>query len=282
MYETDFIAGSAELAMLLEVSATPKPGNVDRTHDFEDVTYEHFLASSVGLFPAFRKAASKGHNIGDLILNAVKASATWQRAGNCHFGAILLLIPLCAAASRSSTISQLRTNVKKIVESTTTVDAVRFYESFRSIDVRVQERHYLDVNDPESVRNIQKQQLTLLDIMDISSSNDTIAKEWIEGFPRTFRGAELFKRFQESGYDLNDSIVCLLLRLLSESPDSLIAKKFGSEVALEVSAKAAHVLKHGSIEDFDKELIARRINPGTTADLVIGSLFVTLLGGFRY
>ena len=43
MYEADFIAGSAELAMLLEVSATPKPGNIDRTHDFEDMTYEHFL-----------------------------------------------------------------------------------------------------------------------------------------------------------------------------------------------------------------------------------------------
>jgi triphosphoribosyl-dephospho-CoA synthase len=282
MYETDFIAGSAELAMLLEVSATPKPGNVDRTHDFEDVTYEHFLGSSVGMFPAFRKAALEGHNIGDLILNAVQASATWQRAGNCHFGAILLLIPLCAAASKSSTISQLRTNVIKIVESTTTVDAIRFYESFRSIDVRVQERHYLDVNDPESVRNIQKQQLTLLDVMDISSSNDTIAKEWIEGFPRTFRGTELFKRFEESGQSLNESIVCLFLRLLSEAPDTLVAKKFGSRVALEVSAKATHVLKHGNIEEFDKELIARRINPGTTADLVIGSLFVTLLGGFRY
>jgi triphosphoribosyl-dephospho-CoA synthase len=282
MYETDFIAGSAELAMLLEVSATPKPGNVDRTHDFEDLTYEHFLGSSVGMFPAFRKAASEGHNIGDLILNAVKASATWQRAGNCHFGAILLLIPLCAAASRSSTISQLRTNVIKIVGSTTTADAVRFYESFRSVNVRVQERHYLDVNDPDSVRNIKKQQLTLLDVMDISSSNDTIAKEWTEGFPRTFRGAELFKQFEESGRSLNKSIVCLFLRLLSEAPDTLVAKKFGSRVALEVSAKATHVLKQGNIEDFDKELIARRINPGTTADLVIGSLFVTLLGGFRY
>jgi triphosphoribosyl-dephospho-CoA synthase len=282
MYETDFIAGSAELAMLLEVSATPKPGNVDRTHDFEDLTYEHFLGSSVGMFPVYRKAASKGHHIGDLILNAVQASATWQRAGNCHFGAILLLIPLCAAASRSSTIEQLRTNVIKVVGRTTTVDAVRFYESFRSVDVRVQERHYLDVKDPESVHTIQKQQLTLLDVMGISSSNDAIAKEWIEGFPRTFHGAELFKRFEESGHNLNESIVCLFLRLLSEAPDSLVAKKFGPEVALEVSAKATHVLKHGNIEDFDKELIAQRINPGTTADLVIGSLFVALLGGFRY
>ena len=282
MFETDFIAGSAELAMLLEVSATPKPGNVDRIHDFEDLTYEHFLGSSVGLFPAFRKAASKEYGIGDLILNAVQASATWQRAGNCHFGAILLLIPLCAAASRSSTIPQLSTNVKKIVESTTTTDAVRFYESFRSVKVRVQEKHYLDVNDPESVHSIQKQKLTLLDVMEISSSNDAIAKEWVEGFPRTFHGAELFRRFEELGHSLNKSIVCLFLSLLSEAPDTLVAKKFGSRVALEVSAKATQALKNGNIEDFDKELIARRINPGTAADLVIGSLFVSLLGGFRY
>ena len=282
MYETEFIAGSAELAMLLEVSATPKPGNVDRTHDFQDLAYEHFLGSSVGMFPVFRKAASEGDNIGDLILNAVQASAKWQKAGNCHFGAILLLIPLCAAASRSSTIPELRKNVVNIVKSTTTEDAVRFYESFRSVNVRVQEQHYLDVNDPKSVRNIQKQQLTLLDVMEISSPNDTIAKEWIEGFPRTFHGAELFKQFEESGHNLNKSIVYLFLRLLSEEPDTLVAKKFGVQVALEVSANATHVLEHGNIEDFDEELIARRINPGTTADLVIGSLFVTLLGGFRY
>lgn len=282
MYETDFIAGSAELAMLLEVSATPKPGNVDRTHDFEDVTYEHFLGSSVGMFPVFRKAASTGNNIGDLILSAVQASATWQRAGNCHFGAILLLIPLCAAASRSSTISELRTNVIEVVKSTTTADAVRFYESFQSIDVRVQEQHFLDINNPDSVRTIQKQQLTLLDVMEISSSNDTIAKEWIEGFPRIFHGAELFRQFDDSRHDLNKSIVCLFLRLLSEEADTLVATKFGSQVAFEVSAKASHVLEHGNIEDFDEELIARRINPGTTADLVIGSLFVTLLGGYRF
>jgi len=282
MYDPDFIAGSAELAMLLEVSATPKPGNVDRTHDFEDVTYEHFLGSSVGVFPVLRRAAVKGERIGDLIFDAVQASATWQTAGNCHFGAILLLIPLCAAASRSSTISQLKTNAIDIVSSTTTRDAVRFYESFQSVNVRVQEHHYLDVNNPDSVHTIQKQRLTLFDIMDLSSSNDTIAREWTEGFPLIFRGQELLKRFQESGYNLNDSIVCLFLTLLSETPDTLVAKKFGSKVALEVSKKAAHALTHGNIDDFDKELIAKRINPGTTADLVIGSLFVTLLGGFRY
>jgi triphosphoribosyl-dephospho-CoA synthase len=179
-------------------------------------------------------------------------------------------------------MDQLRTHVLEVVGRTTTTDAIRFYESFRSVDVRVREQHYLDVNDPESINTIKKQQLTLLDVMDISSSSDAIAKEWIEGFPRTFHGAELFKQIKESGHNLNESIVCLFLRLLSEAPDTLVAKKFGSKVAQEVSAKATHTLKHGNVENFDKELISRRINPGTTADLVIGSLFVTLLGGFRY
>ena len=282
MYDEEFIAGCAELAMLLEVSATPKPGNVDRTHNFADLTYEHFLASAVGVSPVFKKAASKRNQIGDLILGAVNASAQWQKAGNCHFGAILLLIPLCAAAGKSSKISQLKTNVVDVVKNTTSADAVQFYKSFHCVNVRVQEHHFLDVKDPRSLQTILDQDLTLYKIMQISSSNDTLAREWIEGFPRTFHGSRLMKQYVESGQSVNDSIVRLFLKLLGEFPDTLIAKKCGTDVAREVSRKARQVMRHGGIQDFDRDLIQRNVNPGTTADLVIASLFVTLLRGFRY
>src|SRR5674476_965903 len=119
MYETDFIAGSAELAMLLEVSATPKPGNVDRTHDFEDLTYEHFLGSAAGMFPVFRKAASEGNNIGDLILNAVQASATWRSEASCHGGASVLWSALRGAASGSRKLPAFSRDAVDIVGSTT-------------------------------------------------------------------------------------------------------------------------------------------------------------------
>lgn len=59
MYDPDFIAGCAELAMLLEVSATPKPGNVDRTHDFEDVT-NIFLHPQSALFLCLKKQRQLG------------------------------------------------------------------------------------------------------------------------------------------------------------------------------------------------------------------------------
>ncbi|HYA33399.1 MAG TPA: triphosphoribosyl-dephospho-CoA synthase [Candidatus Bathyarchaeia archaeon] len=282
MYDADFIAGCAELAMLLEVSATPKPGNVDRTHNFEDVTYEHFLASAVGVYPIFKKAASARHPIGAMVLDAVQASTTWQKAGNCHFGAILLLIPLCVAARESGTTSTLKANLVSVTSCTSIEDAVKFYEAFRHMHVRVEERHDLDVNDPSSLQKIRQRKLTLQDIMKLSSSSDTIAKEWVEGFPRTFHGAELISQYTESGFTIKESISRAFVQLLSEFPDTLIAKKFGSEIANEVSKKAAAVMRHGDIYTLDEELVARHLNPGATADLIAASLFIVLLGGFRY
>ncbi|WP_343241290.1 triphosphoribosyl-dephospho-CoA synthase, partial [Methanoculleus sp. UBA389] len=38
-------AEQAQMAMMLEVCAYPKPGNVDRCHDYSGTRLEHFLAS---------------------------------------------------------------------------------------------------------------------------------------------------------------------------------------------------------------------------------------------
>lgn len=79
----DDVARSAQLALLLEVSAYPKPGNVDRTHDFINTSYEHFLASSVALYLVLREAAVRGREIevdigiGELVRRGVEESAAW-------------------------------------------------------------------------------------------------------------------------------------------------------------------------------------------------------------
>ena len=80
-------------------------------HDFEDVTYEHFLASAVGTFPVFKKAASARHGIGGLILDAVQASYHLAECWELSLWGDPAVIPLCAAARKSSTISQLKTNL---------------------------------------------------------------------------------------------------------------------------------------------------------------------------
>jgi len=39
----------AQLASVLEVSGHPKPGNVHRTQDFEDMVFEDFLISGIAI-----------------------------------------------------------------------------------------------------------------------------------------------------------------------------------------------------------------------------------------
>ncbi len=53
------IGQCASLACLLEVAA-PKPGNVHRGADFEDMSFEDFLASAVAIEPAFERAGRQG------------------------------------------------------------------------------------------------------------------------------------------------------------------------------------------------------------------------------
>ena len=79
--------------MMLEVCAFPKPGNVDRCHDYPDTRLEHFLASVILARPALEEAALGKGRIGEIIGHAVRQTSM-HSGGNTHFGAFILLIPL--------------------------------------------------------------------------------------------------------------------------------------------------------------------------------------------
>ncbi|UZE92616.1 MAG: triphosphoribosyl-dephospho-CoA synthase [Methanosarcinales archaeon] len=268
------IARCAQLAMMLEVSATPKPGNVDKDHDFPDITYGHFLASAIGVGSVFEKAAMSNVGVGTLIREAIEESARWNGGKNTHFGTFLLLMPLTVAAGKGD-VHQ----ANEIVQKTTAKDAVEFYKAFKCVDVYLEDADDLSVKDAKSIDEIERRGLTLYDIMKMSAGQDGIAQEWVRGFPRTFAGARMLaEKVKEMG--INDAIVHSYLTLLAERPDTLVQKKFGSSVAEEVSRKASAVLKEQGIDAirrFDDELIRGRVNPGTTADIVAASLFVHLL-----
>ncbi|HMK15341.1 MAG TPA: triphosphoribosyl-dephospho-CoA synthase, partial [Methanomicrobiales archaeon] len=85
----------AQMAMVLEVTASPKPGNVDRCHDYEGTRLEHFLASAIFARPALEKAEAGrcGTGIGEILREAVRLTSS-HRGGNTHFGAFILLVPL--------------------------------------------------------------------------------------------------------------------------------------------------------------------------------------------
>ena len=302
-----YIARCAQLAMCLEVSSSPKPGNIDRFDDYEDTRYEHFLASAISMYPVIEEASGCDDGAGRLIKNAVIESVSWQKGGNTHFGAIILLIPLAMAAGRllsgkdGFTIEELTGTAHEIVRNTDPSDAADFYSCFEAAGVKVNPVDEFDLQDEGSIDKLQEKAVSLYDLMEIASGYDLIANEWTSGFKRCAQCAEMVIKGMNSALfdgrlnaDINDIVVYSFLKLLSENEDTFITTKFDSKTANYVSERAQTTINNLYNNDFDfnktlpsirelnTELLERRINPGSTADIIIAGLFIALLGGIRY
>lgn len=307
----DYVAQCLQLAMLLEVSAYPKPGNVHRTRDFLDTKFEHFLASAVALAPCWREAARRGilissgklgpssAKLGELIETGVKKTRRWHTGGNTSLGTIMLLAPMAVAAGGALEAGELnerglRENLRSIVEASTPLDAVKVYEAISLANPGgLGKVEKLDVRDPSSRAKILEEGVSLLEVFKLASPRDSIAFEWVNNFKITFElGYPFFMAELESSKDLNASIVNAFLKLLSEIPDSLIVRKAGVEKALTVSSKAKEALEAGGLRTaegrmlvakLDEELskAGNKLNPGTTADLISSILAVAVLNGLR-
>jgi triphosphoribosyl-dephospho-CoA synthase len=287
----DYVARSAQLALLLEVSAYPKPGNVDRTHDFIDTRYEHFLASSVALYPVLREAAARGRSnglgVGELIRRGVEESVAWQSGGNTHFGALLLFVPLAMAAGacKSYDMEEIKRRATELMLNTSMADAIEVYTAFPRAKVKVRrDVPELDVMDEASIHEIRERKLSFYAILTISASYDLISRELVGGFAKTFEYAALIKDFAKEAR-VNETITHAYLRLLSEEEDTFIKMKFGPEKSRYVKERAQWIVNRGyqrkEMEEFDGELIREGLNPGSTADIIAAALFITILGGLR-
>ncbi len=282
------IARCAQLAMILEVSATPKPGNIDRDHNYTDTRFEHFLASAVGVYPIMEKAARSDSGVGSLIREAVAESGKWQKGGNTHFGAFLLLIPLVMAAGRCENKTCLKAQAQQVVRETTMEDAIEFYGAFSDAKVKVKPVGDLDLGNDTSIDKIKAKGLTLYNLMEISCGYDMIAEEWADGFKRTFECAASIRNKLKK-YGINDAVVLTFMGLLASNQDTFIQTKFDCKKAAEVSLRAKEIMQKGNIDEirdeihsFDEELLNEGVNPGSTADIIITGLFVSLFQGMRF
>ncbi|WP_319642079.1 triphosphoribosyl-dephospho-CoA synthase [Methanovulcanius yangii] len=260
----------AQLAMALEVCAGPKPGNVDRCHDYEDTRLEHFLASAIFVKPALERAERGEGGVGELIRDAVKL-ANVHAGGNTHFGAYILLFPLILGGDIAGAAD--------IIRKTTVEDAVLFYEAFGLTQVRAHPTDDLDVNDPESVATIRREGMTLADIIAYSAPRDLVCREWTEGYPRTRRAADMLRAAPAA----KGAIPAAFIELLAAEPDTFIAKKLGDAMAEETTRKAQEV-RDGTlgIEEFDEWCHEQGANPGSTADIIIAAIYVALGEGWNW
>jgi triphosphoribosyl-dephospho-CoA synthase len=270
------IGQCATLACLLEVSA-PKPGNVHRGADFENLTFYDFVVSSVAIAPAIA-LATKGA-VGRAVLEAVRATQAMVHT-NTNLGTLLLLAPL-AAVPRDA---ELRDGVVDVLAHLTPEDSDCVYQA-----IRLSRPGGLGYVDRADVR--QSAPTDLLAAMRAAADRDTVARQYVSHFAEVLDlVVPWLTDGPRYGWSLVDCIVHTHVRLMSRVPDTLIERKCGSPVARQGSYHAATVLDagqpgdeayHQALADLDFWLRAdhHRRNPGTTADLVAAGLFAALRDG---
>jgi triphosphoribosyl-dephospho-CoA synthase len=271
------IGQCATLACLLEVAA-PKPGNVHRGADFEDLTFEDLAASVVAIGPAMEAAADQP--LGVTILSAVEATRH-AVAKNTNLGTVLLLAPLAKVPRHVP----LESGVADVLASCGPDDARDVYAAIRLAAPgglgKVDEYDVAGPPPPD-----------LLAAMRAAAARDMVARQYAENFRHVLGAtADWLREALANNWPLAESIVYVQMQLLAHHPDSLIARKCGAPVAQEASDRAAHVLAAGmpGNEDYYRALgnldfwlrsDGHRRNPGTTADLIAAALFAGLRDGW--
>ncbi|MFX0102830.1 MAG: triphosphoribosyl-dephospho-CoA synthase [Candidatus Hodarchaeota archaeon] len=302
------------LASLLEVSASPKPGNVHRFSKLDDhpMNYEQFLAAIAALSPHYLEVARasrmlvkqgkslKGNlELGKHMKNAMESMMHSQDGGNLLLGHVLLLMPLAAACGalleeENPTISNLQTTLKSVLESGTPRDVIHMYEGIRVSNpggLGKVDKH--DINSPRFKQELADDNADFIKVFSLNSNTDMISHEWTTGFTITFNeGFPRLYEFVSGGTIMKDAIVQVFLEILANHPDSLILRKNDLQVAKGISKKAKSILDQGGvftsngmelIQSLDRELILGKgkLNPGTTADLVASSILILLFCGIR-
>jgi triphosphoribosyl-dephospho-CoA synthase len=269
------IAAAFKWACLAELDA-PKPGNVHVFAAGHRMTADEFVASAEA---AAAPLSAEGTRVGTRILGAVEA--TFAAIGaNTNLGIILLCAPLAAAADAET--SDLRTLLINVLQALDTEDAeLAFRAIVRAAPAGLGHSMRHDVFEPATV--------SLLQAMTEAADRDRVARQYATIFADVFDlGLPLLEAAIRQHVNLKWATLATYLGFLSAFPDSHILRKCGAQTAEEVRRTAAtfqaslSVTKHPvqilpELLDWDAELKAHGINPGTSADLTVATLFAQRL-----
>lgn len=261
-----------------ELSAL-KPGNVHRHAAGHRMEVLHFERAAEAAAPHI---ANPTYSVGQRILKATEASVAASGV-NTNLGIVLLCAPLAKAAAETDIGTGLRRRLAVIL-STLDIDDAR--DAFAAI--RLANPAGLGAA-PEGDVSCEPE-ITLTKAMHLAADRDRIARAYVTAYEDIFDfalPALIDAQAQAASSEL--AITTLHLSLLAEFLDSHIVRKHGAQVAetvlLEARAHsgrfqpAATPDSFADLLHFDADLKARGLNPGTTADFVVATLFTSLLSG---
>jgi len=265
------IAAAFRAACLDELEA-PKPGNVHVFASGHRMTAAEFVRSAEA---AAAPLAMPGARVGTRILGAVEATLTVVGT-NTNLGIILLCAPLAVAAEGRS--ADLRAALAQVLKSLDIQDAEL---AFRAIERAAPDGlGRVDRHDVAEVATV-----TLKAAMADASARDRIAHQYVSDFEDVFeRGEPVLEAALARAAEPKWATLAVYLEFLSAFPDSHIARKHGIATAEDICRTASRYHQRmRSAENpaalltdllaWDALLKERGVNPGTSADLTVATLF---------
>jgi triphosphoribosyl-dephospho-CoA synthase len=253
-----------------------KPGNVHVYADGHRMTVDDFRRSAAA---ASGPLTVRGARIGARIAGAV--AATLAAVGtNTNLGIVLLCAPLAAAAERAP--SPLAAELARELAGLDRDDATLAFQAIVSsapAGLGRVERH--DVFAPATV--------SLGAAMAEAAERDRIARQYATGFQDIFEvGLPVFVEASRRWSDRRWATLAAYLAFLSTFPDSHIVRKHGAATAEATRVEAERVRvrlvaassPEAIVADlcaWDSHLKKCGINPGTSADLTVATLFADRL-----
>ncbi|MEW8049656.1 MAG: triphosphoribosyl-dephospho-CoA synthase [Candidatus Thiodiazotropha endolucinida] len=265
-------------ACLSELDAL-KPGNVHRFSDGHGMTLEDFITSAT---VSAEPLTTLELGLGERIYKAVEVT---REAVSCNtnLGILMLCAPLIQAAyDQSLHPGTLRDKLGKVLLE---VDAKQMDWLFRAI--RLAAPGGLGQSDKHDV--FETPSAGLIEVMAHAADRDQIARQYACGFADLFDFALPRLRSYEARWQSKEwAVTGLFLSLLARFPDTHIQRKQGLYKAVATSLHAAELVEGLSQAEMpehyqlrllqaDNEFKREGVNPGTSADLTVATLFISYL-----
>lgn len=276
-------------AMLYEVTATPKPGLVDRSNSgaHKDMDFFTFMSSSASLSKYFYQCSFvtityldclDDHNpnyqdifcrLRELGIEAEKNMYEATKGINTHKGLIFSLGLIVSAA----TIVYYKTKDANI-------ELNELCEEIKNLSDGLCEKDFKATADKEILSAGEK--------LYLKSGIKGIRGEAEKGFP-TVKNVSypiLNHLMKQSKYPLNDVLVQVLLHLMKVTEDTNIISRHDTLTLSEVKRLTDQALDMGGmftdagkyyIQNLDKSFIKKNISPGGSADLLAVTIMFYLL-----
>lgn len=266
------LAQAFKAACMAELEAL-KPGNVHIFADGHGMTVQDFIASADAVSEVI---AQPNLTLGQRILLSVQATQDAVKM-NTNLGMILLCAPLIQA-KLNITGTGLQANIHAVLGGTTMEDAEACFAAIRHANpAGLGESSQHDVNQPADC--------TLLHAMQQAANQDSIAHQYTNNFADVFDGLAYYQKALSKWQRPAWAATALYLHFLSRFLDSHIVRKQGETIAKlvqnEAIEHAAEFSKsfnpknyQSALMTFDAALKKRGLNPGTSADLTVASLFL--------